>query len=102
EGPAAARVVWEHRIPDPVPARIPYDSNAVHEVRLEGTMNLAPQSVDLAALFAEAFRVLQPGGSARVHGLAGDRPLTVAMPPLPGPAAAVQHVPAGPDVMAAM
>lgn len=102
EDTAAARTVWEHRIPDPVPDRIPHEDNAVHAVRLEGTLNLTPEAAKLGTLFGEAFRVLQPGGFVRIHGLAGDRPLTAALPLLPGPAAVVQHVPAGSDVMRAM
>jgi len=89
------RIVWQHRIGDPVPARIPHEENSVHEVLLEGTINLKPEAVDLVALLKEAHRVLRPGGEVSVHGLSGNRPL----PPntqldLPGPAAVVQHVPA--------
>ncbi len=90
----AANVVWEHRIGSPLAARIPHDDNAVHEVRLEGTINLRLEAARVHALLTEALRVLRPGAILRVHGLAGDRELTTALPQLPGPAAVVEHVPA--------
>ena len=46
----------------------------------------------IAGLLAEALRALRPEAAIYLHGLAGDRP--VASLALPGPAAAVQHVPA--------
>jgi catechol 2,3-dioxygenase-like lactoylglutathione lyase family enzyme len=88
---------WEHHLREPVPARIPHDDNSLHVVRLEGSINLTPETEHLAGLFADALRTLRPGAPVYVHGLAGDRasrgPLA-----LPGPAAAVQHVPAASDV----
>ena len=30
---------WEHRLREPIPARIPHDDNSLHEVRLEGSIN---------------------------------------------------------------
>jgi len=44
--------------------------------------------------------VLKPGGKVVLHGLAGDRPLVDASPSLPGPAAAVKHVPDIPSLAA--
>ena len=87
------RVVWQHQLTEPVPARIPHDGNSVHEILLEGTANLKPVVANLDALLAEAFRVLRPGGEVRLHGLAGDAPLPDIPLALPGPAAAVQYVP---------
>ena len=49
-------------------------------------------------LLAEALRALRPGAAIYLHGLAGDRP-SRSSPALPGPAAAVQHVPATGDVV---
>jgi len=96
---ATAQVVWEHRITTPIPDRIPHDDNTVHEVRLEGTINLKAAKGHLQPLLNDALRVLRPGGVVRVHGLAGDRELTDALPPMPGPAAAVEHVPASATVV---
>lgn len=88
----AAPIVWEHRLPDPVPSRIPHDDNTLHEVRLEGSVNLAPDTDHRGGLFAEVLRALRPGAPLHIHGLSGDRP-TRSRIALPGPAAAVQHVP---------
>ena len=48
---------------------------------------------ELRGLLGESLRALRPGAPIYLHGLAGDRPCrgTIA---LPGPAAAVRHVPA--------
>lgn len=89
------RVVWRHQLGEPLPARVPRDDDSAHEILCEGTANAKLEPAQLDALFAEAFRALRPGGELRVHGLAGDAPLPAgARLALPGPAAAVQHVPA--------
>jgi catechol 2,3-dioxygenase-like lactoylglutathione lyase family enzyme len=85
-------VVWEHRMTDPLPARIPLGDGSADEVRLRGTLNVPLGAGAAERLCAEAARVLKPGGRLFVHVLVGDRPLTAA-PQLPGPAAAVQNVP---------
>ncbi len=90
--PLKPTVTWEHRLQDPVPARIPHDDNSVHGVNLEGSINVPPDAAHRADLLREAFRVLRPGAEIRVHGLAGDRRHEGALA-LPGPAAAVRHVP---------
>ena len=99
--PAApvAALAWEHHLREPVPARIPHDDNSLHAVRLEGSINVAPETGNLDGLFADALRALRPGAAVYVHGLAGDRASRTALA-LPGPAAAVQHVPAASDVVA--
>lgn len=89
---------WEHRLSEPIPARIPYDDNSLHEVRLGGSINVASATENRSALMAETLRVLRPGGSVQVHGLAGDR-RSRSRPSLPGPAKAVEHVPAAEDVV---
>lgn len=90
---------WEHRLREAMPARIPHDDNTLHEIRLEGSINVAPGAEHRDRLFAESLRTLRPGATIYVHGLAGDRPCAAAMA-LPGPAAAVQHVPAVGEVTA--
>jgi catechol 2,3-dioxygenase-like lactoylglutathione lyase family enzyme len=85
--------VWEHRLRDPIPPLIPHDDNTLHEVRLEGSINVAPDAENRPGLLAEAWRALRPGAAIHLHGLAGDGP-SRSTPALPGPAAAVQHVPA--------
>lgn len=83
---------WEHQLHDPIPTRIPHDDNTLHEIRLEGSINVEPDAAGRPGLFAEALRALKPGAAIYLHGLAGDAP-TRTVPALPGPAAAVQHVP---------
>src|SRR5829696_9717219 len=55
-------VVWEHRMTDPVPARVPLADGAADEVRLRGTFNLPLSADERRAVIAEVVRVLRPGG----------------------------------------
>jgi catechol 2,3-dioxygenase-like lactoylglutathione lyase family enzyme len=98
---AAAPVVWEHRLSEPVPERFPLADNEADEVRLRGTFNLPMPADAQQRVLAEARRVLRPGGRLFVHVLVGDRPLAQA-PDLPGPAAAVRHVPLQHEPVAAV
>jgi catechol 2,3-dioxygenase-like lactoylglutathione lyase family enzyme len=84
--------VWEHRITEAVPARIPLDDGSADEVRLEGTFNGDREMASLAPLLAECRRVLRPGGRLAVHALAGNRPFP-GTPSLPGLASLVRRVP---------
>jgi catechol 2,3-dioxygenase-like lactoylglutathione lyase family enzyme len=90
--PPAAEVVWQHRLTDALPDRIPHADGTVDEVTLEGTFNAAVPTDRVAALIAEAHRALKPGGRIAVHGLVGDRPFP-GTPKLPGLAWLVQRVP---------
>jgi catechol 2,3-dioxygenase-like lactoylglutathione lyase family enzyme len=84
---------WELQLGNPIPARIPHEDDSMHEVRLEGLINASPTAPNRTTLLAETRRVLRPGGTLYLHGLAGDRE-SRSVPALPGPAAAVEHVPA--------
>jgi hypothetical protein len=84
--------VWEHRLTDPLPARIPHADGSLDEVHLEGSFNARLEPARLVELLTEAGRVLKPGGSVAVHGLVSDRPFP-GVPNLPGMAALVQRVP---------
>ena len=95
----APQNVWEHRLTDPWPERIPHPDRALDEVRLEGSFNCAVGSVRQAALIAEVFRVLRPAGKVAVHALVGDRPFP-GTPRLPGLASLVQHVPVATEPLA--
>jgi catechol 2,3-dioxygenase-like lactoylglutathione lyase family enzyme len=90
--PPAAQNVWEHRLTDPWPERLPHADAALDEVRLEGSFNALAAEGRGDALLAEVWRVLRPGGRVAVHGLVGDRPFP-GTPRLPGLASLVQRVP---------
>lgn len=96
--PAPAAVQsWAHRIRDEVPSRVPHDDNTLHEIHLEGTFNLPPETPNRAGLLSEALRCLRPGAAISLRGLAGDRTCPGPVS-LPGPAAAVTYVPSSSDV----
>jgi catechol 2,3-dioxygenase-like lactoylglutathione lyase family enzyme len=95
---AKAPRAWEHHLREPMPPRVPHDDNTLHEIRLEGTINAAPDAENRAGLIADCLRALRPGGTVFVHGLAGDT-RSVPAPKLPGPAAAVEHVPTAAEVV---
>jgi catechol 2,3-dioxygenase-like lactoylglutathione lyase family enzyme len=97
---SAAR--WQYRIPEPLLASIPAANNSLEEVLFEGAFNVMCKDGALTCLTQEAYRVLKPGGRLRMHGLAGDRPLESALPPLPGPASVVERVPAAVEPMQIM
>jgi catechol 2,3-dioxygenase-like lactoylglutathione lyase family enzyme len=84
--------VWEHRLTDPLPDRIPHADRALDEVRLEGTFNVPLTQEQVNAFLADVARVLRPGGRIAVHGLVGDKPFP-GTPKLPGMASLVRHVP---------
>ena len=95
--PAAPAAVWEHRLTDPLPDRIPQPDGSLDEVRLEGTFNATVEAGQLAAFLGEVRRVLRPGGRVVVHGLVGDGPF-LGVPALPGLASLVQRVPVQTEV----
>jgi catechol 2,3-dioxygenase-like lactoylglutathione lyase family enzyme len=98
-GPTPQAAVWEHFLGQPIPERLQFVNGAVDEVRLKGTFNAPVEPAARDRLFAEAFRVLKPGGRLFVHVLTADRPVSE-VPPLPGPAAVVQHTPQQSEVLA--
>ena len=87
----APAVTWTHHLGEAITLPLAQDAFSVQEVVLEGTLNAT--GIDLPALLKEALRILKPGGTISLHGLVADRPLADPAPALPGPAAAVQHVP---------
>jgi catechol 2,3-dioxygenase-like lactoylglutathione lyase family enzyme len=96
------RVVWTHDISRPLPGTLPRPNNSVHEILLEGSVNLPPVSTLWPGFLREAHRALRPGGLIRVHGLAADKPWTGPAPPLPGPASVVRHLPTVSEVLCAL
>lgn len=99
--PAGAAAVWQHRITDPLPDRVPHADGALDEVVLEGTFNADVSCARLARLLADAHRALKPGGKVSVHGLVGDKPFP-GVPQLPGLAALVQRVPVETEPLGAL
>jgi catechol 2,3-dioxygenase-like lactoylglutathione lyase family enzyme len=89
---------WEHHLRETIPERIPYEDNSLHDVRLAGSINASPDSEHRSGLLKDVWRVLLPGAAVHIHGLSGDRRSRLA-PALPGPAAAVQHVPTAEEVI---
>ena len=91
-------VAWEHRMNEPVPARVPLGDGSADEVRLRGTLNLPLTADKRRAVVTEARRVLRPGGRLFVHVLSGES--AVENPELPGAAGAVRAVPFESDPVA--
>src|SRR5262249_12315173 len=88
----ASDAVWQHRLTEPLPERIPHDDGSLDEVLLEGTFNSVIPADRLEAFLKDVHRVLKNGGSVAVHGLVGDKRFP-GVPKLPGLAALVQRVP---------
>ena len=89
---------WQHRLGEPFPSAVPHGDATLDSVRLDGAINAAPDSANRAGLLRELQRVLRPDGTLHIHGLAGDRRSSAPLS-LPGPAAAVQYVPAVEEVV---
>jgi hypothetical protein len=88
---------WQHRLTDPFPTELPHSDGTLAAARLEGSINAAPDAAHRDSVMSRILRALRPDGSLHVHGLAGDQ--RCAALALPGPAAAVQYVPAVGDVL---
>jgi catechol 2,3-dioxygenase-like lactoylglutathione lyase family enzyme len=95
---AVSESVWQHCLTEPLPERIPRDSESLDEVILEGTFNVAIASELLASFLKDCFRVLKSGGRISAHGLVGDKPFP-GTPKLPGLASLVQYVPVENDAL---
>jgi catechol 2,3-dioxygenase-like lactoylglutathione lyase family enzyme len=96
--PAAGEpAIYEHRLMQPVPERLPLADASIDEVRLRGSLNMPLEGAVQERLVREALRVLRPGGRVFAHTLVGDRALS--RPGLPGPAASVEFVPPESDPM---
>jgi SAM-dependent methyltransferase len=95
--PQNGTVVWEHRLGHGIPDRAAYADGSVDEVRLRGSWNVPISEQEGKHLLAEARRVLRPGGRLFMHVLTAERPVSGDLD-LPGPAAAVRHVPLDKDM----
>jgi catechol 2,3-dioxygenase-like lactoylglutathione lyase family enzyme len=100
---APAPAIWNHRLGQPLPARLPILDATVDEVALQGTFNAAAAAGEATPQFlAELFRVLKVGGTVQLHVLTADRPLTGGTLDLPGPAAIVERVPVDSELIRAL
>jgi arsenite methyltransferase len=86
------QVTLFHRLGQPFPETSADEVASVDEALLQGTFNSALDPVERKRILREVYRALRPGGQVLFHVLTGNRILSAA-PKLPGPAAAVQHVP---------
>jgi len=88
---------WEHRLGEEIPVRVNACDESYNEVRLRGSLNVPMSREDRHRFLREAWRMLKPGGRLFLHMLTGEREHSC--PQLPGPGAAVRHVPAKDDVV---
>lgn len=96
-GPAPA--VWNHRLGQAFPTRLPILDGTVDVAMWQGTLNEPILPDELARRLQEMQRVLKPGGKLQMHLLTADRTVTQTPIALPGPAAAVKHVPVDQEVL---
>lgn len=97
-GPAQA--VWNHRLGELFPTRLPILPGTVDYVALQGTLNEKLTAEQAKVRLQEVLRILKPGGKVQLHMLTADRSTGEAKIALPGPAAAVQQVPVDQEVLA--
>lgn len=97
-----ATAIWAHRLGEHFPVPLPIQDGTVDEALLQGTINAALSDDQTNAVLAEVWRALKPGGQVLLHVLTADRSLAGVTLSLPGPAAAVQQVPATGDLLQIM
>lgn len=101
---APANVTLSHWLGQPFSFRLAdgraYADGAADEVLLQGTFNARIGGDERAAMLREVWRVLRGGGQLLLHALTAATPLAEGTQiALPGPAAAVEHVPVDRDVV---
>jgi catechol 2,3-dioxygenase-like lactoylglutathione lyase family enzyme len=96
---AQPAALWNHRLGQAFPKKLPILDGTVDRVMLQGTFNEALTTDEAARRLGELLRILRPGGSVLVHLLTADRTVTADIR-LPGPAAAVEYVPVDSELLA--
>lgn len=99
-GPALA--IWTHRLGEPFAQHLPILDRSVDQVSLQGTFNERLSSEEQRRRLQELRRILKPGGKVQMHMLTANKPVGEQVLRLPGPAAAVQSVPAESELLAAL
>lgn len=89
-----AKAIWQHQLGAPLPAKIFAHDCSTAEAHLRGSFNVPHAAEARRQLLAEAFRILQPGGTVLLHMLTGERSQSLPFGTLPGPASYVTHIPA--------
>lgn len=93
----AEGAVWEHRLGDGLPARIPAADGSLDVVRLRGSFNVPVAAAERERVLADARRALKPAGRFVLRALTGDREALA--PALPGSGAKVEFVPTKDDLV---
>ena len=95
-----ALAIWGHRLGESFAKRLPILDGSVEEVGLQGTFNerLAPE--ERARRLREVRRILKSGGELKLHLLTANQSTGEQILKLPGPATAVQYVPAESELLA--
>jgi hypothetical protein len=83
-----------------LPAKIFALDRSIHEVLLRGSFNVPHSAEQRTNLLAEIARVLEAGGTLRLHMLTGQRAIDLGRGTLPGPAGYVTHVPSREQLLA--
>ncbi len=101
--PTPAPAVWNHRLGQPLPAKLTILDATVDEVDLQGTFNMAAaEGAATGRFFSEVQRVLKPGGRVNLHVLTANQQLAAGKLNLPGPAALVERVPVDSELVRAL
>jgi catechol 2,3-dioxygenase-like lactoylglutathione lyase family enzyme len=94
-----APAIWAHRLGEHFPVKLFVLDQSVDRISLQGTFNepLAPEMA--LQRLKECHRILKPGGTLHLHLLCADADIGDTPLRLPGPAAAVKHVPVHGDLV---
>ncbi|WP_254507249.1 ArsI/CadI family heavy metal resistance metalloenzyme [Anatilimnocola floriformis] len=95
-----ALAIWGHRLGEPFAKRLPILDGSVDQVALQGTFNERLLLEERQRRWREIRRILKSGGEVQMHLLTANQSTDDQVLRLPGPAAAVQYVPAEGELLA--